>query len=99
MTRIWKGLGSVNKVAEEKAKIFQGSGNLSKIFFPESCTAFTPFEESNLEGRDYMILKSGDPSDHKIEKKKPTLTFGLKQKQTGARRRFGFGVTSPHFFP
>ena len=26
-------LGSVNKVAEEKAKIFQGSGNLSKIFF------------------------------------------------------------------
>ena len=60
-----EGLGSVNKVAEEKAKIFQGSGNLSKFSFLKVVLRLP--SESNLE-EEIMILKSGDPSDHKLEK-------------------------------
>ena len=78
-----EGLGSVKNVAEEKAKIFQGSGNLAKIFFPESCSAFTPFDESNLEGRDYIILKSGDPSDHKIGKNEAYFEFRTETETNG----------------
>ena len=37
-----EGLGSVEKVADEKSKIFNISGNNSKIMFPESCQALLP---------------------------------------------------------
>ena len=66
-----EGLGSVKKVAEKKQKYFRVQDR--EVFFPESCTAFTPFQESKLEGRDYTILKSGDHSDHKIRKRNLTL--------------------------
>ena len=63
-----EGLGSVEKVADEKSKIFNISGNNSKIMFPESCQAFAPYKEKNLEGRNHIVLRSGEPPHSKISK-------------------------------
>ena len=38
-----KGLGTLDDVAKEKAKLFQESSNLEKVILPESCLQFEPF--------------------------------------------------------
>ena len=94
-----EGLGSVEKVADEKSKIFNISGNNSKIMFPESCQIFSIQRKKKFRmTENHIVLKVVSHLIPKLVKVKPILIFGLKQKQTGARRRYGFGVTSPHFF-
>ena len=78
-----EGLGSVQKVAEEKAKIFNAPGNDAKIFFPQGCLAFSPFKEKSMAGRDYVVLKAGDASGQKIGEKEAYFDFRTETKTNG----------------
>ena len=91
-----EGLGTVEKVADEKSRIFNTPGNNSKVFFPNTCQNYAPFKKENLNGRDYIVLKQGEPTGRNIEENEAFLTFGLKQNKRGLVDATA-GVTSPHF--
>ncbi len=78
-----EGLGSVEKVAEEKAKIFNTPGNHAKIFFPQSCQAFSPFHEDSITERDFVVLKAGIPSGPKISEKEAYFDFRTETETNG----------------
>lgn len=56
-----KGLGTLDDVAKEKAKLFQESSNLEKVILPESCLQFEPFKELIYSSGRSLILKKGKP--------------------------------------
>ena len=77
------GLGSVENVAEEKSEIFNVSNKSTKVFFPESCLGFSAFQEKALEGRDYIILKSGKPNESKIRENEAYFEFRTETETNG----------------
>ena len=92
-----EGLGSVEKVADEKSKIFNISGNNSKIMFPESCQAFAPYKEKSLEGRNHIVLRSGEPHHSKISKSEAYFDLRTETETKGSRDATALASRVPIF--
>ena len=78
-----EGLGTLGKVAEEKSKIFTAGKKSPKIIFPESCQNFGPFKEDSLEGKDYLVLRRGEPKSQKISKHEAFFDFRTETETNG----------------
>ncbi|MDA7699508.1 UDP-N-acetylmuramoyl-tripeptide--D-alanyl-D-alanine ligase [bacterium] len=78
-----EGLGTLAKVAEEKSKIFTTGKKSPKVIFPESCQNFTPFKEDSLEGKDYLVLRRGEPKSQKIGKHEAFFDFRTETETNG----------------
>jgi UDP-N-acetylmuramoyl-tripeptide--D-alanyl-D-alanine ligase len=78
-----EGLGSLEKVAEEKSKIFNSGKKNPKVFFPESCQSFSPFQKESLSGKDYVVLRNGEPKSSKIAKNEAFFDFRTETETNG----------------
>ena len=78
-----EGLGTVEKVADEKSRIFNTPGNNSKVFFPNTCQNYAPFKKENLNGRDYIVLKQGEPTGRNIEENEAFYDFRTETETNG----------------
>lgn len=78
-----EGLGSLQKVAEEKSRIFGDIKGASKVVFPESCQAFPSFGKEALDGRDFIVLKRGKPSNDKVGSQEAYFDFRTETETNG----------------
>ena len=57
-----EGLGSVENVAREKAKLFEGFDSDPLVLFPEDCLSYELFSKKSETGKNHLVLKEGKPS-------------------------------------
>jgi len=57
------GLGSEEKVAQEKARLIQDSRTVKTAIFPEQCLKFDAFREVQKSETKSLVLKYGDPTE------------------------------------
>ena len=75
------GLGSVNRVAEEKIKLWtEGEGDSKRwAIFPESCLLYPSFKKALKEKNQFLVLKNGNQELKNLVSMKRILRFRLKQ--------------------
>jgi UDP-N-acetylmuramoyl-tripeptide--D-alanyl-D-alanine ligase len=78
-----EGLGSLEKVAEEKSRIFGDIKRSSKVVFPESCQAFPSFGQAALDSRDFIVLKRGRPTNDKVGSQEAYFDFRTETETNG----------------
>ena len=63
-----EGLGDVDKIASEKAKLFLDSDKTQTVFFPEDCLQYENFSDRYENGENVVVLREGEPNSEPSSK-------------------------------
>ncbi|MBT3666279.1 MAG: UDP-N-acetylmuramoyl-tripeptide--D-alanyl-D-alanine ligase [Opitutae bacterium] len=63
-----EGLGDVDKIASEKAKLFLDSDKTQTVFFPEDCLQYKNFSDRYENGENVVVLREGEPNSEPSSK-------------------------------